>query len=92
MSDREIIIAAGDSESSKQMTDSFSDAGYSVETSDSTAHLFCSVLEKKIPVILLGSGTDKKLALSNLVPLLEKCNRGVTIILVSDGEPLPDVH
>ena len=92
MSEREILIADSDSESRKQLAESFRDAGYNVETTDSTAHVFCSVLERQIPIVLLGSGTDKKIALSDLIPLLKKCNRGVTIILVSDEEPLPVVR
>jgi response regulator of citrate/malate metabolism len=74
------------------MADSFRSAGYDVETTDSTAHVFCSVLEKQIPVVLLGSGCDKKIAMANLVPMLKKCNKGVTIILVSDEESLPTIR
>ena len=89
MGEREILLVDSDSKVRKQMADSFSAAGYDVETTDSTAHVFCTVLEKQIPVVLLGSGCDKKIALADLVPLLKKCNRGVTIILVSDEESLP---
>ena len=89
MSEREILLVDSDSKVRKQMADSFREAGYRVETTDSTAHVFCTVLEKQIPVVLLGSGCDKKIALSDMVPLLKKCNRGVTIILVSDEESLP---
>jgi len=92
MSEREILLVDSDSKVRKQMADSFSAAGYRVETTDSTVHVFCTVLEKQIPVVLLGSGCDKKIALADLVPLLKKCNRGVTIILVSDEESLPVVR
>ncbi len=89
MSEREILLVDSDSKVRKQMADSFREAGYKVETTDSTVHVFCTVLEKQIPVVLLGSGCDKKIALADLVPLLKKCNRGVTIIMVSDEESLP---
>jgi FixJ family two-component response regulator len=92
MSEREILLADSDSEVREQMADSFREAGYDVETTDSTVHLFCTVLEKQIPVVLLGSGCDKKIALPDLVSLLKKCNRHVTIILVSDDESLPVVR
>ena len=92
MSEREILVADGDSEVRRQMADSFRAAGYDVETTDSAVHVFCTVLEKQIPVVLLGSGFDKKIALTDLIPLLKKCNRGVTIILVSDDESLPVVR
>ena len=71
------------------MADSFREAGYQVETTDSIVHALCTVLERHMPVVLLGSGSGKKIALSDLVPLLKKCNRGVSIILVSDEESLP---
>jgi len=89
MSEREILLVDSDSKVRQQMADSFREAGYQVETTDSTVHVFCTVLEKQIPVVLLGSGCDKKIAMADLVPLLKKCNRGVTIILVSDEESLP---
>ena len=92
MSEREILVADSDSMVRKQMADSFRAAGYDVETTDSTAHVFCSVLEKQIPVVLLGSGCDNKIALANLIPMLKKCNKGVTIILVSDEESLPTMR
>jgi DNA-binding NtrC family response regulator len=92
MSEREILVADSDSESRKQMADTFRDAGYNVETTDSAVHVFCTVLEKQIPVVLLGSGFDNKMALADLVRLLKKCNRHLTIILVSDEETLPAIR
>jgi CheY-like chemotaxis protein len=92
MNEREILLADSDSEVRRQMADSFREAGYSVETTDSTTHVFCTVLEKQMPVILLGSGFDKKMALAELVRLLKQCNRGVTIILVSDEENLSTIR
>ena len=89
MSEREIILVDSDSEVRNEMADSFRNAGYRVETTDSLVHVFCTVLEKHMPVVLLGSGNDKKIALADLVPLLKKCNKGVSIILVSDEESLP---
>jgi DNA-binding NtrC family response regulator len=92
MDEREILVADSDSESRQQVAEAFRDAGYQVETTDSAVHVFCTVLEKHIPVVLLGSGFDKKIALPDLVRLLKKCNRQLTIILVSDDEALPVVR
>jgi DNA-binding NtrC family response regulator len=92
MDEREILVADSDSESRQQVAEAFRDAGYQVETTDSAVHVFCTVLEKHIPVVLLGSGFDKKIALPDLVRLLKKCNRQLTIILVSDDEALPIVR
>jgi FixJ family two-component response regulator len=92
MGEREILVADSDSTVRKQMADSFRSAGYDVETTDSAVHVFCTVLEKQIPVVLLGSGFDKKMALADLVRLLKQCNRHLTIILVSDEESLPTMR
>jgi DNA-binding response OmpR family regulator len=92
MGEREILVADSDSTVRKQMADSFRSAGYDVETTDSAVHVFCTVLEKQIPVVLLGSGFDKKMALAELVRLLKQCNRHLTIILVSDEESLPTMR
>jgi len=92
MGDREILVADSDGALRKQMAESFRAAGYDVETTDSAVHVFCTVLEKQMPVVLLGSGFDRKMALTDLVRLLKKCNRRLTIILVSDDESLPVIR
>lgn len=92
MVEREILLADRDSEVRRQVADAFRKEGYQVETSESAVHVFCAVLEKKIPVVLLGSDFDKKINLPDLVRLLKKCNRRLTIILVSDEQSLPLVR
>ena len=92
MSAREILVADSDGTVRNQMAESFRAAGYDVETTDSAVHVFCTVLEKQIPVVLLGSGFDKKMALADLVRMLKQCNRHLTIILVSDEESLPAIR
>ncbi len=92
MDERGILVADSDNALRRQMADCFREAGYQVETTDSAVHVFCTVLEKQIPVVLLGSGFDKKMALTDLVRLLKKCNRQLTIILVSDDEALPVIR
>jgi DNA-binding NtrC family response regulator len=92
MEEREILFADRDSEVRRQVADVFRREGYKVETTDSAIHLFCSVLEKKIPVVLLGTDFDKKINLPEMVRLLKQCNRQLTIILLSDEESLPLVR
>jgi DNA-binding NtrC family response regulator len=92
MEDREILLADKDSEVRRQVADVFRREGYLVETTDSVVHVFSAVLEKKIPVVLLGSDFDKNVKLLDLVRLLKQCNRQLTIILVSDEESLPLVR
>jgi DNA-binding NtrC family response regulator len=92
MTKRGILLADKDSSLRKEVAGVFREAGYDVETTDSAVHVFCTVLEKNIPVVLIGSNFDKKIALPDLVRLLKKCNRNLTIILVSDDETLPVVR
>jgi len=88
MDERGIIIADRDAEYRSQMAEFFTKAGYSVETTDSAIHVLCSILEKKTPVLLLGSDFDKKVSSADLIHLLKKCNRKLHVIMVSDHLPL----
>ena len=88
MDKRGIIIADRDADFRSQVADHFRKAGYQVETTDSAVHVLCSILEKQTPVLLLGSDFDKKVSSADLIHLLKKCNRGLHVIMVSDGMPL----
>jgi DNA-binding NtrC family response regulator len=92
MDDREILLADRDSEVRRQVAELFRKEGYKVETTDSAIHVFCTVLEKKYPVVLLGTDFDKKMNLPDMVRLLKQCNRQLSIILLSDEESLPLVR
>jgi FixJ family two-component response regulator len=89
---REIILADTDNEIRGEMADIFRRNGYQVETTDSATHVVCTVLEKRVPVVLLGGDFDKKIALNEMVRLLKNCNRHLTIILVSNEESLPRIR
>jgi DNA-binding NtrC family response regulator len=92
MEERRILLADRDSEVRRQMADIFRREGYGVETSDSVVQAFSSVLENKIPVVILGNDFDRKINLPDLVRLLKLCNKQLTIILLSDDESLPLVR
>lgn len=89
MSERGILIADGDTKLRWEMADFFSRQGYEVETTCSAVHAFCSILQKKIPVLLLGSDFDRKISSAEMVNLLKMCNRHLAIILVSEKVLLP---
>ncbi|MBU5635634.1 histidine kinase [Geomonas sp. Red69] len=88
MDERGIIIADRDADFRRQVAEYFRKAGYEVETTDSTVHVLCSILQKKTPVLLLGSDFDQKVSSSDLIHLLKKCNRHLNVIMVSDDLPL----
>ena len=88
MDERGIIIADRDAEFRRQVAEYFRKAGYEVETTDSTVHVLCSILQKQTPVLLLGSDFDKKVSSCDLIHLLKKCNRHLSVIMVSDDLPI----
>lgn len=89
MSERGILIADSDTRLRSEMADFFSRQGYQVETTNSAVHAFCSIMQRKIPVLLLGSDFDRKISSSEMVTLLKMCNRQLAIILVSEKMLLP---
>jgi DNA-binding NtrC family response regulator len=77
-----LIIADEDINSRKQMADILIEAGYNVTVSNSAANVINGVLKNSAQVILLSDEFDE-LTATELVPLLKKCNRNLTIILVT---------
>lgn len=83
-----LLIADGDMESRVQMAHLFIEAGYNVTVTNSAASVLHGILKKTAQVILLSSEFDELNAVE-LIPLLKKCNRDLTIILVGDEVSLP---
>lgn len=83
---RGILIADKPTAGRQQMADYFRNQGYQVETTDSAANVFGTILDHKQPVLVMGSDFDRKVSPANLIHLLKKCNRHLTIILVSDPQ------
>ena len=92
MKERSLLIADKDTEYLQQLAEYFADAGYRVETTDSAVHVICNILKKKAPVLLLGSDFDQNIDLPQLMQLLNKCNRHLAVIMVSDEATLPIVR
>ncbi len=83
-----LLIADKDSETRQQTAKLFAGSGYRVKTAKSLVEVLRDILKKDVQVLLLGSEFGDLLAVE-LIPLLKKCNRDLTIILVSDEESLP---
>ena len=86
-----VLIAEENRESRKVMADLCIEAGYNVTVSTSAAGVLNGILKKTARVILLGSSFDE-LAAVELIPLLKKCCRNLTIILVSNEASLPIIR
>ncbi len=83
-----LLIADKDVDSRKQMADIFIEAGYNVTVTNSVATALNGILKKTAQVVLISSEFDE-LTATDLIPLLKKCNRDLTIILVSNEMSLP---
>ncbi len=86
-----VLIADENLESRKVLADLCIDAGYNVMITTSAANVLHGILKKTAQVVLLSSEFDE-LAAGELIPLLKKCSRELTIILVSDETSLPVIR
>ena len=86
-----LLIADEDLDSRKQMADLFIAAGYNVMVTNSAATALHGILKKTAQVVIISSEFDE-LTATDLIPLLKKCNRHLTVILVSDDTPLPFIR
>ena len=82
-----LLIADEDVLSRKRMADLFINDGYQVTVTDSVAGVLYGTLKKTAQVVLLSTKFDELLA-TELIPLLKKCNRNLTIILVASELPM----
>ncbi len=83
-----LLIADGDMDSRIHMAQLFIGAGYNVTVTNSAANVLYDILKRTAQVILLSSEFDE-LSAAEFIPLLKKCNRDLTIILVADEVSLP---
>ncbi|WP_298267651.1 response regulator [Geobacter sp.] len=86
-----LLIADNNTEARKQLAELFIEAGYNVIVTNSAANALYGILKKTAQVVIIGSEFDDFKA-GELIPLLKKCNRNLTIILVSDDASLPVIR
>jgi DNA-binding NtrC family response regulator len=86
-----ILIAENDMQARKHMADLFIEAGYDVTVTTSAANVLYGILKNTAQVVLLSSDFDE-LAAADLVPILKKCNRHLSIILVAKDLSLPMIR
>ena len=82
-----LLIADEDVFTRKRMADLFIDAGYQVTVTNTAAGVLYGILKKTAQVVLISTRFDELLA-TELIPILKKCNRNLTIILVASELPL----
>ncbi|MDD2308555.1 MAG: response regulator [Desulfuromonadaceae bacterium] len=86
-----VLIADENVESRKVLADLCIEAGYNVMVTNSAANVLHGILKKSAQVVLLSDEFDE-LAAAELIPLLKKCSRDLTIILVSNETSLPNIR
>ena len=86
-----LLIADKDIDSRKQMAELLIDAGYNVTVTNSAADALYGILKKTAQVVLL-SGEFDDLTAVDLIPLMKKCNRDLTIILISNEVTLQQMR
>ena len=88
MQESGILIVDEDIECRTQMADMFIKDGYRVTATNSIASALYDILKKTVQVVLLGTKFEEFTA-ADIIPLLKKCNRKLTIIVVSANTSLP---
>lgn len=83
-----LLIADEDQKNRDQIAEFFDETEYRVVTADSVDGVMRDVLRKDARVVLLGTVFDS-IPAGDLIPILKRCNRNLTIILISNEVSLP---
>lgn len=82
-----LLIAHKNQTERDQLTGIFNEDSYQVTATETVADGLDGILNKQIQVIILAGDYDEQ-HIAKLVPLLKKCNRHLSIILVTDEMPM----
>jgi len=82
-----LLIANKNSQAREKLASCFDSEVYRVVQSDSVANALEGILDKEIQVVVIDGRYDEQ-NIARLIPLLKKCNRNISIILVSEEMPL----
>ncbi len=82
-----LLIANKNHQAREQLADLFDSSEYQVTTADSVANALEGIINKEIQVVVIDGHYDEQ-NIAKLVPLLKKCNRNISIILVSEEMPI----
>ena len=82
-----LLIAHNNQAERDRLAGIFRSSTYQVKTTASVAEGLGAILDKAVQVIILAGDYDEQ-QIARLVPLLKKCNRHLSIILVSEQSSL----
>ncbi|MFK5925390.1 MAG: hypothetical protein QM483_02055 [Desulfuromusa sp.] len=82
-----LLIANKNQEAREQLASRFDINEYQITKADSVANALEGIINKEIQVVVIDGHYDEQNVVK-LIPLLKKCNRNISIILVSDEMPI----
>jgi len=82
-----LLIANKNQESREQLARLFDTNEYQTTKADSVANALEKIINKEIQVVVIDGHYDEQNVVK-LIPLLKKCNRNISIILVSNEMPI----
>lgn len=82
-----LLIANKDRMACEKVAEVFNDDSYHIIKTDIVANALEDIINKKVQVVVLDGEYDEHNVVK-LIPLLKKCNRNISIILVTDDMPM----
>jgi len=82
-----LLIANKNQEAREQLASLFDKNEYQITKADSVANALEGIINNDIQVVVIDGHYDEQ-NIVKLIPLLKKCNRNISIILVSDEMPI----
>jgi len=82
-----LLIANRDKDARERLACLFGKEDYQVVTSDAVANALDGIINKEIQVVVIDGDCHEENVV-RVIPLLKKCNRNLSIILVSEELPL----
>jgi DNA-binding NtrC family response regulator len=84
---RGLLIANNDREARERLAGRFESDEYRVIQADSVANALEGIINKEVQVVVIDGDCNHE-HVAKLVPLMKKCNRNISIVLVSNDMPL----
>lgn len=82
-----LLIANKDHGARERLANKFDSDDYQVIQADNVANALEGIINKEIQVVVIDGDYNQQ-NVAKLIPLMKKCNRNISIVLVSDEMPL----
>lgn len=81
---RKILIADQSADERTRLEAFFSAAPFVVESTASAAYAIAQIVRHQDPIVILGDAFEEEITTSEVIALMRKCNKNLSIIQVSD--------